>query len=404
MSEDKNKKNLNSINEILKSINTLNHLNTNSINYNNILTKYDQLNQIFKRENIINALTINTEIENIRNNISNKFNRSKKNELIKEIKNSFKNEKLVFVLGAGVSKDFGIPSWNTLLQELMVNTLESEKNDSDVITKLFSLIFNPNPLISGRYLQTYFESNKMNFENKVREILYEDFDFEMDTELMNEIVSFCIAPGKSSNLNSIITYNFDDLLEENLKKNNLDLPFRSIFGKEIEVPYDLLPIYHVHGYLPRKGDLTDSNKITLGENVYHEQYTDIYSWNNLVQINKFSENTCLFIGTSLTDPNIRRLLDISKKLRIDKNTGHYIFKVKFSKELIISEINKVFNQKTELFKKNKIVELPLDKIAEILIETRELFEENDLKSLGIKTIWIDDFDEIPRILKSIRQK
>lgn len=80
-----------------------------------------------------------------------------------------------------------------------------------------------------------------------------------------------------------------------------------------------LKIYHVHGFLPQDGDIGAGNKITLGEFVYHEQYNNIYSWNNIVQINKFRDNTCLFIGTSLTDPTIRRLLDIAKSQKKQKS-------------------------------------------------------------------------------------
>jgi len=82
-------------------------------------------------------------------------------------------------------------------------------------------------------------------------------------------------------------------------------------------------IYHVHGFLPRKDEIKTDNKITLSEDIYHAQYNDIYSWQNLVQLDKYQNCVCLFIGISLTDPNLRRLLDIAKNQRVDKSIVHY---------------------------------------------------------------------------------
>jgi hypothetical protein len=227
----------------------------------------------------------------------------------------------------------------------------------------------------------------------------------MDTEspLMDEIVRFCIAPGKSPNLNSIITYNFDDILEQSIKKMSIDLPFRSIYGNGQNVETGELPIYHVHGFLPEKEKLGPSNQITFGENIYHKQYVDTYSWNNIVQINKFRDNNCLFIGTSLTDPNTRRLLDISNQQRTSTKGYHFIFKLKYKKEDVSKALELLLTQNQELLDEKSKAKLQFDNTVETLIETIESFEENDLSSFGIKTIWVSSYSEIPDILKQIRK-
>lgn len=335
-------------------------------------------------------------------NALNTFKKSDTTDIIKDVKTVYKKDKLVFVLGAGVSMSFNLPNWGALLQKLMVTTLEKDKNASSFLSKLFSVLFNPSPLIAGRYLQSYYESKQLSFEEAVRSILYQEIKRDKDSALMDEIVRFCIAPGNSPNINSIITYNFDDILEESLNKSGLDLPFKSIYGTGLDVNAGELPIYHVHGYIPEKGELNEDNQITFGEYIYHKQYNDIYSWNNIVQINKFRENNCVFIGTSLTDPNTRRLLDIANQQRTSQKGSHYIFKMRYKNEELKNALEILFHKNSELLNEKSNANLNIDDIVKTLIETIESFEENDLTSFGIKTIWINKYSEIPDILKNIR--
>ena len=341
-------------------------------------------------------------LKKFRTSLGHTFTKSSRSDIIKELKQCYKKEKLALVLGAGVSMTFGLPSWEVLLQKLMVTTLQKDKSASSILSKLFAKIFNPSPLIAGRYLQKYFETNNQSFEEAVRKILYQEIERKSKSLLMDEIVRYCIAPGKSPNLNSIITYNFDDIVEQSILKSSLDLPFKPIFGKGLDVDAGELPIYHVHGYLPEKEKLSDANQITFGENIYHKQYTDIYSWNNIVQINKFREANCLFIGTSLTDPNTRRLLDIANQQRTSTKGFHFIFRLKYKEEDVKKALEILLTQNKELMSEKSNANLQLDETVLTLVKTIESFEENDLKSFGIKTIWIDKYSEIPELMKEVR--
>lgn len=324
-------------------------------------------------------------------------------DAIAPLAKSLQNNKLVLVLGAGVSMGFGLPDWPTLLQKLMITTIEQEPEVSSALSRLFSAVFAPSSVMAGRYLQKYYEDKDASFEEAVRKALYENLDIEAEAPLMDEIVHLCVAPGRSPTLDSIITYNFDDLLEQRLELLDIELPYKAIYADGMHAG-NRLPIYHVHGYLPSQGDISDKNRITLGESVYHKQYTDIYSWNNIVQINKFTDFDCLFIGSSLTDPNIRRLLDVAYRQRGERTESHYVFKRRVRREEVQARLEAILKNDRSMMTTKVAADLALDTTVDYLIGIIERFEESDTASFGVKTIWIDDFDEIPVMLAQIREQ
>ena len=102
-------------------------------------------------------------------------------------------------------------------------------------------------------------------------------------------------------------------------------------------------MYHVHGYLPRTGRIPDSMELVFSEDAYHNQFIDPFSWSNLILLNKLTQNTCLFIGVSLTDPNMRRLLDVAWRKNPDKERSHYIIKrfPQSSERDVLDEVSKL---------------------------------------------------------------
>ncbi len=335
-----------------------------------------------------------------------------RDEKISTISGWYQSQRLVKVLGAGSSVPYGLPDWNTLLQKILLITLESDKDESKnntkagVLARTFSNVFEPNSLITARYLHDHFRKthpkSQLAFENAIRDALYEGLNEKTDSELLKEIRQFCIAAGRSPNLDSIITYNYDDIIEQCLTNIDVDIPFIPIHARGMKHEQHQLPIYHVHGYLPRKGNLTKNNKVVLGEDEYHQQYNDIYGWSNLIQINKFKDYNCLFIGVSFSDPNLRRLLDISKNERGDDEIHHYCFKKKYNKDQIKKKLEKLLSENDDIVSQKSQANMEFDEVVSELVLLMEKFEENDALSFGVGIIWIDSYDEIPDILKKIR--
>lgn len=126
-------------------------------------------------------------------------------------------------------------------------------------------------------------------------------------------------------IRAIINYNFDDLIEKNLKR--LRVKHQSILSEGVIPDTGELGIYHVHGFLPQEkkayGNLTKS---------YHKLMLEPYNWANISQLNYMINNTCVFIGLSMTDPNMRRLLEIATQKRTSEGETckHYAIMQRFA--------------------------------------------------------------------------
>ncbi len=273
------------------------------------------------------------------------------------LRKAFKENNLTLVCGAGVSIASHAPSWDELLNGLL-NTRLSHTGG----TRLLKVL--PNSyIIMGKYLKNLLGNS---FEESVRDQLYRDLPEDaINTPLLASISRLSQPNRHGVCLDSIITYNFDDLIEKKL--DSLCISYTSIWKEKQNHKDNALPIYHVHGYLPQAGAL-DGPNLVLSEEAYHSQYIDPYCWSNLVQLNTFTSKVCLFVGSSLTDPNMRRLLDITYRKKNEHN--HFII------------MKMPMNQRTK------------DELAATLIE-------QDANSLGINVIWCSDYNDIPNILEKI---
>lgn len=281
-------------------------------------------------------------------------------------------EPLGIVLGAGVSIEQGAKSWNDLLSDmkLEVNKSGLSDNPDNLAAKVGGSSLTTAQLCRDVY------NSEPDFLWKVHESLYPHKNFSIDRN--SELASVARLSDRCKNLRHfrILTYNFDDYLEryldnEYVQYSVLDSQKDEYFkGKSKTETYELngIPsndfcIYHVHGLLkqaPNKSSLRGT--ICLTEADYNLLYNQPYSWPIISQMSFFRENICLFVGCSLVDPNIRRLLELAKI----ENHWHYAI---IQKDTLS---NKDLAQATAHFCR-----------------------------LGVRIIWINSFSEIPGILDQI---
>ena len=93
------------------------------------------------------------------------------------------------------------------------------------------------------------------------------------------------------------------------------------------------------------------------------------------------------IGLSLSDPNLRRLLEIAAQ-KHSKNNRHYVFMQRVSNDNLIDDDNK---EKIDIDSADKI------------LQTHHIIQEMMMSSLGANIIWFENYNEIPILLDTIRK-
>ncbi|MCO8260182.1 SIR2 family protein [Pseudomonas asiatica] len=323
-------------------------------------------------------------------------------QIIKEISEQYRAGSFSLALGAGVSSSAGLPDWNTLLNSLFVSMLseenigEGESNNSQVaqIVSRLMEVDGPSALMLARYIRKGLAAGSPTeqqvFIEAITKQLYElrNTDYPIESMLITAIATLCTPTRTGAKIKSILTYNFDDFIERALKAKSL--VHKSVFEEFETASAEELPIYHVHGFLPQdRSGYPNLDRCTLvfSEEGYHQIYRDAYHWSNLAQLNIFKETSCLMIGLSLTDPNLRRLLEIaSKSLEKPK---HFAF---------MRRLNPVKFKRGEGGAPLKIP----NAVIERFLDRHHSTNEELMRELGVTIIWYEDYNDIPVILDRVR--
>ena len=213
---------------------------------------------------------------------------------IKRIKEASLNDKLVIFVGAGVSRNSGVPSWWELIDTIKKELpSEIDKKESDFL-KVAQLYRN------SREKKEYIES--------VSKILRHG---SVVPNPINDII-FDLKPSH------VVTTNYDDLLEQTIANNNLQ--FYKI-NKDKDLPY----AKYSKLLIKMHGDFEEGN-IVLTEDDYLN-YADNFPLTESYVRSLFASKLVLFIGFSFDDYNLKIITNRVKNLLGDDFQYMYLLNI-----------------------------------------------------------------------------
>lgn len=252
----------------------------------------------------------------------------------KALEEDYQTGGLVLVLGAGVSVGCELPNWTNLMQRLLTDDLGDDIAVSELQAHGLSL-----PAIASLIEERM--ANRRTFVERARAALYRDFPFYPDginksnrrgyvrhiretNSTLHAIGALCAVrnPGRrtySANprIHALVTFNLDALLQAYVYARFEKRLLRTVERPSAWPIPGKINIYHMHGYLrfdQSRGDPTKEapDAAVLTEQDYFDFFNQPTSLFNYTFLYLLREFPCCFIGLSMQDDNIRRLLHYSK--------------------------------------------------------------------------------------------
>ena len=315
------------------------------------------------------------------------------------LKGSYARHGLVLVLGAGVSVGSGLPAWDELLARVAADA--GVGPDAGLVEELrqggVSL-----PGIAS-VLQQYGGTDK--FREGIRRALYRDFPFFPNgisksnrgelvkhvrdkNSTLRAVASLCAqrAEGEqrfspNPRIRAVVSFNLDAVLQAYVYARYEKRLLRTIDRASAQAVPDRINVYHMHGFL--RFDAKAGNRareapdlVVLTESDYFDRFNDPTSLFNYTFLYLLREWPCLFIGLSMQDNNIRRLLHFSRDER-----GAALKSERRTAEPDASELRRHF----AILKRSESSRL-------------DSAVEDALGMLGTHALWVDDHGEIgPRL-------
>jgi hypothetical protein len=335
----------------------------------------------------------------------------------KTLHKAWQNSQLILFLGAGVSFDYGLPSWKTLVLDLLFENVADGSQLRNVainyrraVSDWLANYFEYGPVVLARLIEDYIIGRKSigNEDNRLK--AKKDFLVQIQQNLYADRISPTGRTGLKAiaeliaqnpkRTPAVITFNFDDLLEQELRE--LKVPCESVF-KPGRISYGIVPVIHVHGYIPQMGTPPVSN-IVFTERDYHALTEGVFHWALTEIVWHLRHNTVLFVGLSMSDPNLRRLLDAAFT---DGQPTHYQLQKRHQVPQgqhysIMQQIDDSAREWKGRFQRG-IEKQPAElfNVLTTSLHQADIFDSQLFEKMGIRTIWVNGFEDIPKIISEI---
>ena len=266
--------------------------------------------------------------------------------------------------------------------------------------------------------------SRKEFVEQVRDALYHGFPFYPDgvdesngrefvdyfekNVTLRTVAALCAvrnsdnaAYSANPRIHAVVTLNIDGLLQEYVEARYGERLFRTIERPSASRRPEKINLYHMHGYLqfgPSAGDQSrENNAVVLTEQDYFDFFnapTGLFNYTFLYLLREF---TCVFIGLSMRDENIRRLLHYSKQERFraliqeqegPSDAGKSEIRGRTLSDAKLSEIRGKTLRHYAVLNRSGSVEV-------------DTATEETLRPLGTSVLWVGDFTEIPQLMERI---
>jgi hypothetical protein len=272
-------------------------------------------------------------------------------ELVRDFAKAVTTGNGAFFVGAGLSKPSGLVDWRGLLKQVAKDLDLNVDQETDLIA-----------------LAQYHHNEKKS-RHKLNQLIIDEFTKDVAVSENHRLIA-------NLPVSTVWTTNYDNLLETAFQEcdKKVDLKHNH-FGLAHNKPNRHVVIYKVHG------DADHPNEAVLTKEDYElfDQKRQLFS----IQLKgDLVAKTFLFLGYSLTDPNIDYILSRIRLLLDQDIRPHYCLMRKIPS--------------TGLSRKKK-AEAEYD-------QRRQVLRINDLKRYGIQTVLVDEFAEITDVLREINHR
>jgi len=251
-----------------------------------------------------------------------------RDDTLKSIETIARADPLVIFVGAGVPASVGVPTWWQLLEQLLTKAakaddlLDTRPAREDYVSALMRTY---DPWFLGSLVRQTFP-NTETLSHAIREELYRRrknlFTADLSTSFVRAVWQLILTRRVMGRQTLVLTTNYDDVLETTFERDQAFT--RAILGEQTlrvesrtrvfdgDDPDDLVPIYHLHGFVPRDETKQEDYEIVMSAHDYGRDWSA--SWSSKV-LEKYWNCQWLFVGMSFTDSHVNFYLNRRGELR-----------------------------------------------------------------------------------------